>query len=373
MKNAASKIILFLCLVQKCMPAQAVNILNKVELHKKSGPEMGILSLYFSEKPKFTKVIQKTNTARDLLTFSFPLVKKENQVNQAIALLNQDKNQPYTIAIDQGDAGINISIIFDSNLVAVNVYDFNSIKKQKGINIAFINKLLLKEIEEKSRKAVLTTACNKAPSTIVIDCGHGGKDPGALGYLNKAEKEVTLNVGTQVAHLLNKKGFKVAMTRKSDIDMALGKRTTFANFIPADLFISIHANSSLDKTSSGIETYSLSYELFNQSFSTLDKNGKLYIAQLEKDRCAKSNKFAHCVHTKTIETVAQKKKAVDRSVRKDVTQVLFGTDMPAALIEIGFISNEQEALLIYDKDYQHLLAQGICNGIISYINSIKAV
>ncbi len=374
MKNRYRKIILFLCLLHKGIPAQAVNILNKVELHKKkSGPEMGILSLYFSEKPNYQQANQKTNTLRDVLTFSFPLAKKDEQVNPAIAQLNQDTNQPYTISVDQNDAGITISVIFDPNIVAVNVYDFYSIKKQKGVNITFINKLILKEIDEKSRKTVLTTVSNKKPSTIVIDCGHGGKDPGAFGFLGKAEKEVTLDVGLQVAQLLNKKGFKVAMTRKSDVDVALSKRTTFANLIPADLFISIHANASPNKTSKGIETYCLNYDLFHQSFSTLDNNSKLYIAQLEIDRCNKSNKFANCIHEKTIQSVGAKKAAVDRSVRKDVTQVLLGTDMPAALIEIGFISNEHEATLMFDKEYQHLLAQGICNGIISYINSIKTV
>jgi N-acetylmuramoyl-L-alanine amidase len=238
---------------------------------------------------------------------------------------------------------------------------------EKGINFIIINKELLQKINGKRDKAVITTAQSQRKHNVMIDCGHGGRDSGTISCFGKAEKEVTLSVGLEVAQLLNAKGYKAGVTRNADIDLALDQRTKLANN-SADIFLSIHANSSANKKTTGIETYCLDDKLFTPGFSTLTEKDRSYVACLERDRCQKSNKLAHCVHKNALETVA----TVDRKVRPAVSQVLLGTDRPAILIEIGFLSNEHEALLLCDKKYQHLIAQGICKGIISYFDLVKS-
>lgn len=353
--------------------ANADNHLSKLEFHRTQGVQMGKLSLYFSESQLYGAPQElKGSGANAKLVFSFPATIHSEEIRKKISQINSlvEKND-FVISIAQNKNNIQIAFEFNPSKVGLDVQMFKAIKMEKGINFIFINKEILQRIEGKRDKAVITTAQTKKMHNVMIDCGHGGRDFGTIGFLGKAEKEITLSVGLEVAQLLNQKGYKAGVTRDTDIDVSLDQRTKLANN-NADLFLSIHANSSSNKNTKGIETYCLDYELFTPGFSTLNSKNKSYVAYLEKDRCQRSNILAHCVHKNTIETVVKSNNNIDRKVRPAVSQVLLGTDMPAVLIEIGFLSNEIEATLLSDKRYQHLLAQGICNGIISYFNAVKS-
>lgn len=366
------------------------NQLTNVYHHKLSGIEIGSLSFYFTQMPTYNApeivpvdknnsgIAQKNKTMlKNAFIVFFPKTYVQNHdVNALIASLNKAADLPYKVSIEEikePRAGIKVSIVYDPEKIDIKYDVYNSIKLQAGIVITLYDKELIKQLGVKTTRAVLTTVSAKKPHGVIIDCGHGGKDNGAQGFFNIFEKDITLNIGLEVAQLLSKNGFKVAMTRNNDSDMPLDFRTSFANAAKnGDLFVSIHANYAKSDKASGIETYYLHNSLFKNFFSTLNKQTKKLIAKLELDRSKKSELFAKSLHNHVLSSVQKKNaKIVDRNVKQAISQVLLGTSMPAALIEIGFLSNKFEASLLKDKHYEHLLAQGICNGIMSYFNTMQ--
>ncbi len=225
------------------------------------------------------------------------------------------------------------------------------------------NNELLGKIKD-TNKPIIQVACNTPPK-IIIDCGHGGIDKGAVGHNNIIEKNINLQVGLQVAQLLKKKNIEVCLTRDSDTTMLLDERTTFANRQKADLFVSIHANADPKKNSSGIETYCLAHHLFKEDEheaipSVLNK-------QL-RDKYAKSEKLAQSVHKAMLGEISSHHPVKDRRIKYDVAQVLLGTNMPAILVEIGYVTHEQESQLLAQAAYQSFIAHGIVQGIDAYLN-----
>ncbi|MCA8940667.1 MAG: N-acetylmuramoyl-L-alanine amidase, partial [Planctomycetes bacterium] len=152
--------------------------------------------------------------------------------------------------------------------------------------------------------------------TVVVDAGHGGKDPGGIGFGGLREKDIALNVSLLVKKLLEAKGAKVVMTRADDRFLELQERSALANKTGADVFVSIHANMASREYAQGIETW----------FKAGSKRGEL------------SQSLAKALNDATVGEV----KAVDRGARADQRglHVLRATTMPAALIELGFMSNE---------------------------------
>ena len=217
---------------------------------------------------------------------------------------------------------------------------------------------------------------------IVIDPGHGGKDSGAIGFKNYYEKHVVLEVAQNVKNILLSRGYKVFMTRDDDTFIELKERTAMANRKNADLFISIHANavpSQNAESANGIETYFLSpsrnaratrvAEMENQAeISDMSGYGKSTFLKFTTNltRIA-SNKLAIDVQKGILENLRQSYKSVsDAGVREGPFWVLVGAQMPAILVEIGFITHPQEAEMLMDKGYDKNMAQGIANGVDRY-------
>ncbi|BDY13901.1 N-acetylmuramoyl-L-alanine amidase [Hydrogenimonas cancrithermarum] len=220
--------------------------------------------------------------------------------------------------------------------------------------------------------------------TVVIDPGHGGKDAGAVGYKRRKEKDVVLAVAKDLKKVLKKRGFKVYLTRERDKFIPLKRRTHFANRKNADFFISIHANAAAKKSSylknKGIETYFLSWkrsgrakrvaELENRA-DLSDKNfytKNTYLDVMNREKIIESNKLAIDLQRQILSSVKRKyKDVVDNGVRDGPFWVLVGAQMPAVLIEIGYITHPKEAKRLFNPYYRKLLAEGIANGIESYI------
>lgn len=220
--------------------------------------------------------------------------------------------------------------------------------------------------------------------TVVIDPGHGGKDSGAVGYNRLKEKNAVLAIAKEAAAILKKRGFRVYMTRNRDIFIPLKKRTRYANLKHADLFISIHANAaprkSLWRKSYGIETYFLSPARSNRAkrvaaienrteIKNIDRYTKnAYLSVLNREKIIESNKFAIDLQRQMLLSLRKRyRHVVDNGVREGPFWVLVGAQMPAVLIETGFITNPMEAKRLFDRRYQRLMAEGIANGVESYL------
>lgn len=188
---------------------------------------------------------------------------------------------------------------------------------------------------------VANTIKGETPSgrpTVVVDAGHGGSDPGALGVEGSGlrEKDITLGVSLKLERELKKLGYNVIMTRRSDIFLELGQRTTMANNANADIFVSVHANSFENSSARGIETYSYP--------------GSTNGASLAR------NIHNEVIKDNTLYTA-------NRGVKAANFHVLRETKMPAALIELGFIKNPQDSQILVHRqdDFAKAIARGIHN------------
>ncbi len=217
---------------------------------------------------------------------------------------------------------------------------------------------------------------------IVIDAGHGGKDPGAVGYRKYREKIVVFQIATKLKTILQDRGYKVYMTRANDKFVKLSNRTKYANKKNADIFISIHANAISGKHAKkvhGIESYFLSPSRSKKAervaalensadMSDMNKYGKnTFLNFLNHHKILASNKLAIDLQRGMLGALRKKYKDVnDGGVREAPFWVLVGAQMPAVLVEVGFITHPREARRLVNKDYQKRLATGLAFGIERY-------
>ncbi len=180
--------------------------------------------------------------------------------------------------------------------------------------------------------------------TVVIDVGHGGADRGARGYVPYCEeKKLCLLTARLVRQYLDQLGYHVVMTRNTDLFLPLAKRVELAKQAGANIFVSVHFNSSKSPKAKGIEVF-----FFNSNEN--------------KARANASHKLADFILNRLI----RKTSAVSRGVKKGNFYVIRETSMPAVLVEGGFISNPEERTLLKSRDYQEKLAQGIADGVDQY-------
>ena len=217
---------------------------------------------------------------------------------------------------------------------------------------------------------------------IVIDTGHGGKDPGAIGYKGYREKVIVLQIGTRLKDILKARGYKVYMTRYSDKFIKLSNRTKYANRKNADIFISIHANAVAKKNANkvcGLECYFLSKSRTTRAkkvaakensadLSDMNFYGKeSFLNTLSSHNIVASNKLAIDLQRGMLGTLKKSYSDVtDGGVREGPFWVLVGAGMPSVLVEVGFVSNPKEAKRLVNNNYQKKLAQGLADGIERY-------
>jgi N-acetylmuramoyl-L-alanine amidase len=218
-------------------------------------------------------------------------------------------------------------------------------------------------------------------SRIVIDAGHGGKDPGAKGYYRAArEKDITLNIAKKLKKkLVDRIGCDVIMTRSNDRFLTLEERTALANTKEADLFISIHVNAHRNKNAYGTETYFLNLATDEDSIrvaamenATSTKNisdlQTILMDLMQNAKINESSRLAGYVQTNMVHHLKKKYSDVkDKGVKQAPFYVLLGAQMPAILVETSFISNPRECKRLMDPAYQDRLCDGIVTGIEKYI------
>lgn len=215
--------------------------------------------------------------------------------------------------------------------------------------------------------------------TIVIDPGHGGKDPGAMAFGLK-EKDIVLRVAQKLAkHLKQTTSYQVVLTRTKDVFIPLEKRTAIANAHKADLFISIHVNAHADQTSSGIETYFLNLAtdadamrvaaLENASSNhSIGELQDILSSLMNNSKIDESSRLARFVQSNLINGLKSSYKPRDLGVKQAPFYVLIGAEMPAILAELSFITNPAECKLLQDDTHLEKLAKQLAGGIVAYID-----
>jgi N-acetylmuramoyl-L-alanine amidase len=221
---------------------------------------------------------------------------------------------------------------------------------------------------------------------IVIDPGHGGHDTGTIGPTGLKEKDVVLDVGLRLKKLLEHKvGCDVVMTRGDDTFIPLEERTAIANEKAADLFISIHANASRDRSARGIETYYLN---FTSSPDALEVAARENASSQESvhelqdlikkialtEKIEESEEFARQLQKEIYRRASQLSgKQRDRGVKKAPFVVLIGANMPSVLAEISFLTNPRDEKSLRRSDYRQKIAEALYEGILDYVNNLGGV
>ena len=211
---------------------------------------------------------------------------------------------------------------------------------------------------------------------IVLDPGHGGHDTGTVGPEGLREKDLVLDVAQRLGRLIEERmGSEVIFTRSDDTFIPLERRTEIANEAKADLFLSIHANSSPLRSAAGVETYYLNFTTSRARWTWLREKtpaSQMTIYELQellekialKDKVEESREFATRVQIRALYLVGETTDArsKDRGVKKAPFVVLIGASMPSVLAEIGFISNAHDESVMRREEYRERTAEALYQG-----------
>ena len=236
-------------------------------------------------------------------------------------------------------------------------------------------------------QSTLTRTLGLKINRIVIDAGHGGYDAGTIGPTGIMEKDLCLDVALRLGKVIKQKlpGAKIVYTRSDDTFIPLEERTHIANEARADLFISIHANSSPDHGARGVETYYLNLkgtpeamEVAARENATSQEN----IHELEDlvkkiartEKIDESKELAEDVQDSLSRRIQKTAKPVkNRGVRKAPFVVLIGADMPSILTEVSFLSNPSDELLLTRPEHRQRIAEGLFAGVTAYLQSLNSM
>jgi|TARA_B100001758_G_C18389624_1_gene602090 N-acetylmuramoyl-L-alanine amidase len=219
-------------------------------------------------------------------------------------------------------------------------------------------------------------------NTIVLDAGHGGKDPGAVGYYNIHEKNIVLDITNELGRYIEKNhpNIKVIYTRTDDTFLGLRDRTNIANENKGQIFISVHANASTAKSARGFEIFLLGPNSVDEAMEvTLRENASIAFEDNQEQYKLENQIIASLSQTTFLKESEKLALFIENNVKKELPKtrmrgikqagfhVLVGASMPNLLVEVGFISNKSEAKLLNKSSYRRQMARGIFNGISDYI------
>ncbi len=239
--------------------------------------------------------------------------------------------------------------------------------------------------------ALLLLGANPAPTdrfdTVVLDAGHGGEDYGARGGAGLLEKDLVLDITRALAKRLRAEGVEVVLTRADDTYVSLEKRTEIANRAGGDLFVSIHANASRAREARGIETYFLSLEASDDSARQLAQRENLAFRAVDHDARGSADPLLdvlgdliateHMVESDEFARLAESalsdpKGVRSRGVKQAPFVVLMGVQMPASLVEIGFITNSREEKTLSSKQRREEITNALARAILKFARRYDA-
>ncbi|MFZ0797802.1 MAG: N-acetylmuramoyl-L-alanine amidase, partial [Terriglobales bacterium] len=232
----------------------------------------------------------------------------------------------------------------------------------------------------------LTRALGLKIGKIVIDAGHGGHDTGTIGPNGLMEKDVVLDVAKRLGRLLESRlGAEVIYTRRDDTFIPLETRTAIANRARADLFISIHANSSRDSDARGVETYYLNFTSSPEALEVAARENAVSeksIHELQdlvkkialKDKIDESREFAGDVQESLYGGLGLNNAGIrNRGIKKAPFIVLIGANMPSILAEISFVSNPTDERKMETAEHRQRIAASLYRGVSKYVNGLSGV
>ena len=326
--------------------------------------------------------------ARVTKRINSPVVIKDGLLQLARA--GQYTKDTVRVVLDMGSIdGYNVFRLHDPFRIVVDVRRHKNGGTSEKTRIAWKKKHVRKGVrkaDKPDKNVSLARQLGLNVRRIVIDPGHGGKDPGCLSGKKTKEKDIVLKLAKTLASKIKKEmGCEVFLTRNSDAFISLEQRTAIANIKKADLFISLHINAHRSSKVWGIETYYLNMATDERSVmvaarenATSEKNISDLQTILNKlmmnTKIKESSRLAHEVQKGMVSQVDKKyKKPRDLGVKQAPFYVLIGADMPAILVETGFLTNSTERNKLLTSAYRESIASGICRGINSYIKSIDKV
>ena len=377
---------------------QIPNFVSKITFHKKN--ETLIITLFFIEKylakntnfdkknmiiysslePKNKKVIEPIkNTKNDIQKIPLPENKIENiTVKNSIDKNKIKKNDEKEMSKNQKEDPKLIIKKTSNSIVKYKLREEKKAIQDDKNQISSVNIINDKKISQPIKKPV-----------IVIDAGHGGKDPGTIGvFARTKEKNITLSYAKELAkHLMNEKKYKVYLTRDDDFFIPLDKRVAKSRRKKADLFISLHANSIADKNISGFSIYTLSdnssdkqAELLAQKENQADIINGIDFSGASKDIM---KTLIDLSQRESKNSSARFAKYVIRDIKKAEIEILQNThrfagfmvltapDMASVLIELGYLSNRREEEMLNSSSYRRLIAKTLTNSVNQYFKNFK--
>ena len=269
--------------------------------------------------------------------------------------------------------------------VDISVTSERAFKAKVGDKNAYSNfKGEVIKVAESNKKEKIIENKNKGKKVIVLDPGHGGKDPGAIGYSGVYEKYITLSMGKELKSMLEKAGYIVYLTRGGDTFINLRERYQIARRKNADLFISIHADSAKNKSATGLSVYTLSENASDREAAALaerenkadliggmDLNNEdkelasIFISLSQNMTRKNSSDFAELLQYEMSKEV----KLVDNAHRFAGFAVLKAPDIPSVLVELGYLSNRNEEKLLKQEAYRKRLAKATLKALDKYFQS----
>lgn len=228
-----------------------------------------------------------------------------------------------------------------------------------------------KVVASKTPSNPVKNSRNDSKRVVVLDPGHGGRDPGAIGYSGIYEKNITLSMGKELKKILEKEGYKVYLTRSTDVFIPLRERVKIARRYNADLFLSIHADSAVNRSAKGLSVYTLSENASDREAAALaerenkaDVIGGLNLVEhskevsdilinlAQRESMNRSSEFASFM----VQEMRKSVQLVDNTHRFAGFAVLKAPDVPSVLLELGYLSNRTEERLLKQESYRKTLA-----------------
>jgi len=317
-------------------------------------------------KKKAAAATPQTTSPKDKDVATMKLRRITHDKVRYVHLRDVAVNYGLTFAYTKKNNKISGAVIYDKTRKAILSATYRE-GTVNGVQVHFLYPMLLKNSEPYISEVDFLTCLdpllrNKTPvklgmKTIMVDAGHGGSDPGAMNGQHK-EKVYTLQIAKRLQAQLEKLGFRVIMTRTGDTYPTLQERAALCKKYKPDLYISIHCNSSTNKTPAGIETYRAvpvggtetkgsKVKTEKQSANEFDANSSRLAFEMQKGLVAATG-------------------AADRGARHQAIYVIGNATCPAVLLEVGYLSNDAELKKIASPEYQNKIVSGILAGLAGY-------
>ncbi len=367
MKSASSSgiLLLFLLLISP-FPVHATDkaIIKDIRFWSSPGQTRVVIDLSRPVEYRANRLSQPDRLYFDILNASIPLeIKKNLSVTDGILKsIRAGQFNPETVRV----------VLDLERMEGYNVFLFDDPAR------------LIIDVNAKRSESFVTK------KVIVIDPGHGGHDPGAIGPTGLQEKDVVLDIALKLREILSKDpSLDIHMTRDRDIFIPLEERTAIARKKEADLFISIHANASPNRAARGVETYLLNWTNDEEAIRVAARENYISMKRMKERMAAYKNeverilndlsrdykreeslKLAYLVQNAIISEIGKEhKRLINLGVKQALFYVLVGASMPSILAEVFFISNSEEEKLLSNDTYRRNIASSIAHGIKTYLSS----